>query len=107
METDLTKAGPFAKLNRMIKGTNWVPNTTRGTNNYSHFSHAIYLYEQNANPVLLQCLDANTKPFGDAYALTEMVQWLWRTRSLRGEAVDVYMPAKKMRMIVERWFSVD
>ena len=56
METDLTKAGPFAKLSRMIKGTNWVPNTTRGTNNYSHFSHAIYVYEQNANPVLLQWL---------------------------------------------------
>ena len=43
METDLTKAGPFAKLSRMIKGTNWVPNTTRGTNNYSHFSHAIFV----------------------------------------------------------------
>ena len=107
METDLTKAGPFAKLSRMIKGTNWVPNTTRGANNYSHFSHAIYLYEQNANPVLLQWLNANTKPVRDAYALTGMVQWLWRTRSRRGEAVDVYMPSKKMRMIVERWLSAD
>ena len=51
--------------------------------------------------------DANTKPFRDAYALTGMVQWLWRTRSRQSEVVDFYMPSKKMRMIVERWLSAD
>ena len=105
--TELSKAGPFAKLSRMFKGANWVPNTTRGTNNYSHCSHAVYLYEQNANPVLLQWLGANTRAFRDAYALSEMIQWIWRTQIRNGEPVCVYMPSKKMRVIVERWLGVD
>ena len=91
----------------MFKGTNWVPNTTRGTNNYSHCSHAVYLYEQNANPVLLQWLGANTRAFRDAYALSEMIQWIWRTQIRNGEPVCVYMPSKKMRVIVGRWLGVD
>ena len=105
--TDPSKAGPFAKLSRMFKGTNWVPNTTRGTNNYSHCSHAVYLYEQNANPVLLQWLGANTRAFRDAYALSEMIQWIWRTQIRNGKPVCVYMPSKKMRVIIERWLGVD
>ena len=89
----------------MFKDINWVPNTTRGTNNYAHCSYAIYLYEQNANPVLLNWLGANTKVLRDSYALSEMVQWIWRTRVRRGEPVTVYMPSKKMRKLLNTWLS--
>jgi len=87
----------------MFKGSNWLPNTTRGTNDYSNCSHAIYLYEQNANPILLNWLDASNAEFRSAYALTEVVQWLWRTRLRRGEPVIVYMPSKKMRELIQTW----
>ena len=97
------KSGLFSTDSRMFKGSNWLPNTTRGTNNYSNCSHAIYLYEQNANPILLNWLDANNAEFRSAYALTEVVQWLWRTRLRRGEPVDVYMPSKKMRELIQAW----
>ena len=104
-KSDVTKAGPFAKNSRMFKDINWVPNTTRGTNDYAHCSHAIYLYEQNANPVILSWLDANTKAFREAYALSEMVQWIWRTRVRRGGSVHVYMPSGRMRGILKTWLN--
>ena len=97
------KSGLFSTDSRMFKGSNWLPNTTRGTNDYSNCSHAIYLYEQNANPILLNWLDANNAEFRSAYALTEVVQWLWRTRLRRGEPVKVYMPSKKMRKLIQAW----
>jgi len=59
------------------------------------------------NPVLLQWLGANTRAFRDAYALSEMIQWIWRTQIRNGEPVCVYMPSKKMRVIVGRWLGVD
>ncbi len=71
---DLTKPGIFSTDSRMFKGANWSPNTTRDTNNDSHCSHAIYLYEQNVNPILLNWLNANNKQFKTEFALTEMVQ---------------------------------
>ena len=101
---DLNKPGIFSTDSRMFKGANWIPNTTRGTNNYSHCSHAIYLYDQNVNPILLNWLNANDKQFKKEYALTEMIQWIWRTRIRNGEPVDVYMPSSKMREILDQWF---
>ena len=43
----------------------------------------------------------------NTYALSEMIQWIWRTQIRNGEPVCVYMPSKKMRVIVERWLGVD
>jgi hypothetical protein len=105
-KSDVTRAGPFSKNSRMFKDINWVPNTTRGTNNYAHCSHAIYLYEQNANPILLRWLGADTKVFKALYALSEMVQWIWRTRVRRGEPVHVYMPSKRMRGLLQAWLTL-
>lgn len=42
-------------------GLNWIANTTRGTDNFSHCTHAIYLYNQYPNPQVDNFLD-----FGDA-----------------------------------------
>ena len=42
------KSGVLAKYSRM-KDVNWIANTTRGTNDYMHCSHLIYLYDQNIN----------------------------------------------------------
>ncbi|SMX50556.1 hypothetical protein MAA8898_04851 [Maliponia aquimaris] len=37
-------------------GVNFVPNTTRGTNDYANCTRAVYLYDQNPNPVLITFL---------------------------------------------------
>ena len=47
----------------------------------------------------------NTKAFREAYALSEMVQWIWRTRVRRGESVHVYMPSGRMRGILKTWLN--
>ena len=99
------KPSLFSIDSRMFKGANWLPNPTRGTNDYLHCTHAIYLYEQHANPILLNWLNANDAQFKSDYALAEMVQWLWRSRVRRNEPVDVYMPSKKMRGVIEKWVS--
>ena len=84
----------------------WVANTTRGTNDYSHCSHAIYLWDQNLNPYLQRWLGIADNPLvNDAYAITEFVQWLWRTRVRRGEPVTVYVPSERMRHLLKAFLA--
>jgi len=72
-----SKPSVFAKGSRM-KDVNWVANTTRGTNDYMHCSHLIYLYDQNINFIVARWLGDSSQAFKDAYALTELIQWVWR-----------------------------
>lgn len=99
----LENAGSFASGSKLFQGANWIPNTTRGTNDYMHCSHLIYLYDQHVNPVLARWLEDSTKAFNDAYALTELIQWVWRSRVRLGEPITLYLPSPRMRKLFEDW----
>ena len=102
---DNGKAGVFAQGSKMFENTNWIANTTRGTNEYAHCSHLIYLYDQHVNPVVARWLNEHTRSFDDAYALTELIQWVWRSRIRRGEPITLYLPAPRMRSIFIDWLE--
>ena len=96
------KLGPFAKDSRLGEA-NWIPNTTRGTNDYAHCSHLIYLYDQHPHPFITRWLGDSSTAFADAYALTELIQWVWRSRVRRGKPITIYLPSTRMRMLFEIW----
>ena len=99
------KAGVFAQGSKMFENTNWIANTTRGTNEYAHCSHLIYLYDQHINPLVAGWLNNNSRHFDDAYALTELIQWVWRSRIRKGEPITLYLPAPRMRSIFIDWLE--
>ena len=99
------KAGVFSVGSRMFNGVNWIPNTTRGTNNYSHCSHLIYLYDQHINPIVARWLCNKTASFNDAYALTELIQWVWRSRIRKGEPITLYLASPRMTSIFIDWLE--
>ena len=41
----------------------------------------------------------------DTYALSTMIQWIWRSRIRNGETIYVYVPAKRMRDLLEEWID--
>ena len=96
------KPGVFAKNSR-LKDANWIANTTRGTNDYMHCSHLIYLYDQHMHPVVARWLGDSSRAFNDAYALTELIQWVWRSRVSKGEPITLYLPSSRMRRLFEEW----
>ena len=99
------KAGVFAQGSKMFENTNWIANTTRGTNDYAHCSHLIYLYDQHINPLVAGWLNNSSRHFDDAYALTELIQWVWRSRIRKGEPITLYLPAPRMRSIFIDWLE--
>ena len=100
-----TAAGPFASGSKLFQGANWLPKVTRGTNKYAHCSHLIYLYDQYMNPYVARWLEDNSRAFDDAYALTELIQWVWRSRVRKGQPITLYLPSPRMRQLMEEWLS--
>ena len=98
------KPGVFAKGSRM-KDVNWIANTTRGTNDYMHCSHLIYLYDQNINFIVARWLGDSSQAFKDAYALTELIQWVWRSRVRGGEPITLYLTSLRMRKLFAAWLN--
>lgn len=41
----------------------------------------------------------------DEYALSTMVQWIWRSAIRNGEEIRLYVPSKRMRELLQNWIE--
>ena len=133
-------AGPLAKHSRLFghasqvlsddgkhsrwdtTGVRFVANTTRGVNDYIGCTSAVYLYDQFPNPQIGLFLgmpsgSREAQAFSDAYALSELVQWLFRSRIRCGgvngtgqpfrprNKVTIYIPSARMRNLLVNWLA--
>ena len=39
----------------------------------------------------------------DEYALSEMIQWIWRSAIRDGKEIWVYIPSRRMRELLKKW----
>ena len=96
-----------AAKNSNLWGANWLANITRGTNDFAHCSHLIYLHNKHPNPALASWLGVGNKHYSDAHALTELIQWVWRSRIGNGEPITLYFAAKRMRQLFDAWLGIN
>ena len=90
---------------RLFEGAHWVPNTTRGTNDYAHCSHLVYLWDQYANVNVSRFLGVDNASHRDLYAVAELLQWVWRSRVRRGKPITLFLPSERMRSLWARWLN--
>lgn len=84
---------------------NWVGNTTRGTNRFIECGHLIYLWDQHINPFVRSWLGLDDRRANDEYALSELIQWVYRSRVRRGEPITLYLPSSRMRSLFQGWLD--
>lgn len=101
----LNRPGPFAKESRLFDGVHWVANTTRGTNDYAHCSHLIYLWDQHASVHVARFLGVDDERHRDLYAVSELLQWVWRSQVRKGEPITLFLPSARMRRLWSRWLD--
>ncbi|MEA1973836.1 MAG: hypothetical protein U9N34_11170, partial [Candidatus Cloacimonadota bacterium] len=41
----------------------------------------------------------------DDYALSEMLQWIFRSGVRNGEVITIYIPSRRMRNLLEEWLE--
>ncbi len=109
VEVGKFRPGPYAKSSRLQGRSgrvHWLPNTTRGTNEYKNATHLIYLYNQFINPNILRFLGAGSVS-PDDYALTELIQWVWRSRIRDKKPITLYLPSRRMQNLFLNWLWED
>lgn len=82
----------------------FLPFNTRATNDYrncSHLAYAVNVFADGNAQVYFRNRGYDVD--SDKYAISEMVQWLWRSRLRDGKEIWLYLPSKRMRRLLYQW----
>jgi hypothetical protein len=86
----------------------WIPLNTKATNQYAHKRSMAYLSNRFALPPIKRFFeDQGIDMSEDIYALSEMIQVLWRTAIRNDEPVMFYIPSERMRGLFHLWLSTN
>ncbi len=78
----------------------------RATNNFSHKKSMAYLANRYFNPQQVSFFrERNVELNEDLWALSELVQWIWRGCIRNNEKMNLYIPSYRMRNLLYRWLD--
>jgi hypothetical protein len=78
----------------------------RATNDFNHKKSMAYLANRFFNPQIKNFFSMNDIDLNeDLWALSELVQWLWRGCIRNDDAMNVYLPCYRMRNILIKWLD--
>lgn len=98
----------FKAQKKALKGNGYargfVPHNARATNKYRHKSNLAYLVNRFPRTPLVKYFESKgIKINQDLYALSELIQWVWRSRIRDGEPINLWIPSRRMREIFNGW----
>jgi hypothetical protein len=58
------------------------------------------------HPVIKAYFESMGVPvYEDLYALSQMLQWMWRSRIRCNEPIHAFIPSERMRGLLKRWLN--
>jgi hypothetical protein len=86
----------------------FLPNNLRATNDYIEKKTAAYTCNTFYHPTIKNYFaDRGVTVYEDIYALSEMLQFLWRFQIRRNDPVNLYIPSERMRGLFKVWLKAD
>jgi hypothetical protein len=102
MWTTFKAASPKLKGKGYARG--FIPVTCKGTNDYIDRQSLAYLVNVFPNPLEVgYFMDRGIDVDKGAYALSSMLQWIWRSQVRRGDPIMLFIPSKRMRDLFLDW----
>lgn len=102
----------FSEHKKSIKSTNgisaknFVALNARATNEYGHKSVLLYPVNRYVNPFFVHFFrKRDIEVNEDGFALSEMLQWIWRSRIRKNKTIDIYIPSQRMRILLEQFLN--
>jgi hypothetical protein len=84
----------------------FIPFTTRATNKYQHKSVLAFCLNRYMNPMEIKFFSQRgIEVDQEMLALSDLLQWLFRSRIRQGESIEVYIPSKRMRTLLYKWLE--
>ena len=96
---DLSKVGKKYK-------EQWLPCNTKATNDYRNTHTVAYLC--NIYPIqnIAKAASKKGNSFSqEQFALSEMIQFIFRSAIRQGEAINLYVPSSRMRTVLKNWLN--
>lgn len=86
--------------------SSFVPCNARATNQYRNRWALAYPLNRYVDIGVRNFLTKhNTNVDNDMWALSEMIQWIWRSRIRDGKDIWIYIPSERMRNILVNWIN--
>lgn len=100
----------FKDYRNLLKGKGYtksfLPINARATNLYKNRDCIAYLVNIFFNPMVKGFFqDHGVDIDEDGYALSEMLQWIWRSAIRDGREVWIYIPSRRMRRLLQYWIT--
>lgn len=84
----------------------FLPLNSRATNEYRDRTSVAYPVNRYLNPFVKNFFTANNIEVDeDGYALSEMLQFIWRSAIRQGKEIWVYIPSVRMRNLLRKWIE--
>lgn len=94
-------------LSPVCTDKNFVHTASRATNEYLDRKYLCYPINKYLNPNLIKFFaKKNVKMNQDEYALSEMIQWIWRSAIRNDEKIYIYIPSERMRNLLKNWLDI-
>lgn len=78
----------------------------KATNIYSDKTVLVYPVNLFANPGIVNFYRSHGQEFdNDRWALSTMVQWIWRSAIRNGKQIQLYLPSRRMRELLYKWIA--
>lgn len=100
----------FKEWKNLIKGKGYtkgfVSLSMRATNLYIDRESVAYLSNRFLNPIIKNFfISYGININENDYALSELLQFLFRSRIRKGESINLYIPSSRMRNILKKWLD--
>ncbi|MEW8320368.1 MAG: hypothetical protein AB2660_05285 [Candidatus Thiodiazotropha sp.] len=102
----------YKSVSKKLKGARyarqWTPVNLKATNDLIEKRSLAYLCNVHLHPSISNYFSERKIPISnDLYALSELVQWLWRSQIRRGDPIHVFIPSQRMRDLLTTWLNTD
>lgn len=85
----------------------FIPFNARATNNFSYKKNLVYLCNVYMSPDIEQFFYLKEIEFNkDEYALSELIQWIFRSRIRNNQSINIYIPSIRMRGLLMNWLNI-
>lgn len=99
-----TYKGYKEKLKGDGYASSFVECNCRATNAYGDKTYVAYCINLHMRPMIKRYVNMGTE-HEQLWALSEMLQWIWRSAIRNGQKITLYIPSKRMRELLIQWLN--
>jgi hypothetical protein len=108
--SDKTMWTTFKDHKKLLSGKGYtkgfVSVNARATNEFREKTNLAYCANIFLNPIIKQFFQTkDIVIYEELYALSELVQWVWRSAIRDGKEINIYIPSSRMRNLLINWLE--